>query len=355
MRICLFLIAIILGLLSGCHQKDIPFLSRANPVLTMPGWSYQQVFEGELGKSYRVDFANKDIGYLFEKVYGNIYTTQDGGKNWTFLKSPAQANASLASLWDVSLVGEQHIFLAIHDIRGCPNTCAPKLCLLKSADAGQSWQYVHANMDGVLSEIHFFNAYEGMGIRQTPIINGTSEAHLVRTMNGGQSWEVIPAVIKVKNLQFINQREGFALAAGGLYRTFDAGLTWSFVPLDKTNFIQDVRQVMFISTKTGYIASFSGLYKTTDGGLQWNKLWGEWTEILDFWREDEGMVIRQIESFPNDIPDANWEMLYTNDGGENWTKSKPVHNYSFSSAIFPKENAGFVLRGHKLEAFTKMP
>lgn len=355
MRICLFLIAIVSGLLSGCSPKDIPSFDRASPVLTMPGWTYEKVFEGELGKSYRVDFVNKDIGYLFEKVYGNIYTTQDGGKNWTFLKSPAQDNTSLASLWDVSLVGEQHIFLAIHDIRGCPNNCNPKLCLLKSTDAGQSWQYVHASMEGVLSEIHFFDANEGVGIRLTPVANGISEAHLVRTIDGGQSWEIIPSVAKIKKLQFINQREGFALAGEGLFKTFDGGLTWSFVPLDAINLIKDVRQIKFISAQTGYIASFTGLYKTVNGGLEWNRLWDGWTEILDFWREGEGMVIRQIESFPNDTPDANWEMLYTQDGGRNWTKSKPVHNYSFGSASFPRENAGFVLRGHQLEIFTKMP
>lgn len=358
-RLCLFLLGTVFGILSSCHQKDTPFFERASHVLDMPAWTYEKVFEGEIGKSYKMAFVNKDTGYLFDKVYGKVYTTKDRGTNWSFLKSPAQTNTYLASLWDVSLVGDQHIFLAIHDIRGCPNQCAPKLCLLKSSDIGQSWQYLHANMDGVLSEIHFFDANEGLGIRRTPIVNGTSEANLVQTMDGGQSWEIIPSVTKINDyeshLQFINRKEGFALAEGGIYKTLDGGLTWAFLPLEIKEISTGVRGLKFINAQIGYVANYLGLYKTTDGGLKWRKLLDGSTKILDFWREDEGMVIRQIESFPNDTPDANWEMLYTKDGGQNWTKSKPVYNYSVNEAVFPKENIGFVLRGHQLEVFKKMP
>ena len=344
---------------NACKQKREAVISpqRASATLKMPTWKYQQVFQGEAFKDYKVKFINAQKGYLFGTVYGDVWTTKDGAQSWQAIFSPAQNNFKLASLWDVFLLGDQHIYLSIQDTRGCPNDCNPKLCLLKSQDAGNSWQYVFADMGGVLTEIHFFDPKNGLGIRLSSLPDRTSTQDLVRTDDGGVSWKTVALVSNIgdyaTHFQFISLKDGFFLANGGLYKTTDGGTTWQLIRLESADIATGFRQFKFSSAKTGYLSTFSGLYKTTNGGISWEKILSGYTKIMDFWQENEGMVIRQIESFPNDYPDANWEMLETNNAGQTWTRSEPVYNYSFSEATFLNKSLGLVRKGDLLEKFER--
>lgn len=129
--------------------------------------------------------------------------------------------------------------------------------------------------------------------------------------------------------------------SGGLYRSADAGSTWTKVTsptqyLGVTAIAQDKRSghtnTWYYSTGEGYGTSASGsgafylgdgMFKSTDGGLSWNPITatsgGQAHTFTTNWQ-----VIWNIATHPNDTADvvfaAAYDAIYRSlDGGDNWS------------------------------------
>ena len=83
-----------------------------------------------------------------------------------------------------------------------------------------------------------------------------------------QNSSSISSTATLSSVHFTSPTNGFIAGGGGLFKTTDAGNTWSNNTITATNYI---RSVYFVGTDTGYAAG-NLIYKTTDSGSSWNPL-----------------------------------------------------------------------------------
>jgi photosystem II stability/assembly factor-like uncharacterized protein len=104
--------------------------------------------------------------------------------------------------------------------------------ILRSVDAGINWEEVTPGgvPDGIIWKLQFVNGSVGYASIWE---SAGSKTHILKTTNGGKSYQVIQALdknIACEAIGFINEREGWIGGwSPGMYRTVDGGLTWSYV------------------------------------------------------------------------------------------------------------------------------
>lgn len=137
---------------------------------------------------YDIDFVTADRGYMVGE-FGVIFTTADGGKTWTTLKSPVET-----TLFGVNFADEQNGWAAgIEEV------------LLHTSDGGQTWeeQKVPGRKGFVLG------LYDVAVQGQIGWAIGDSGL-LLRTADGGRSWTRVELPLKLASNWF----RGVALAPG---------------------------------------------------------------------------------------------------------------------------------------------
>lgn len=165
----------------------------------------------------------------------------------------------------------------------------------KTTNGGGTWtNMLSANMysqtpnGSFLNVVSFWNANTGM--TQGDPIGG--EFEIYRTTNGGTSWTVVPGA-NIPNptsgeygIVNVYCKEGstnhwFGTNKNRIYRTNDAGVTWSVSALTSTiggGAALGVGDIAFVSPLYGLASAYWGptgsgtltMYNTTDGGATWN-------------------------------------------------------------------------------------
>lgn len=123
-----------------------------------------------------------------------------------------------------------------------------------------------------LTVVNFFNNKNGS--------IGTSDgAHILRTSDGGMSWEIINTNIKgkpIRNLAFWNEQEGILLSynsnESSLLKTFDGGSTWSNIILPDTSIYTRYTYLKVYDYNRYIITNLHTSYLTRDGGKSWENL-----------------------------------------------------------------------------------
>lgn len=331
-----FLPAILLYLLTGCEeQTSRPLQRAANPFL-LQGWRLDTIFQGDLFKSYLIEFVNEQTGFAISTNYGDIFKTRDGGASWVRQSSVAQQNNFL-SFSGLDFIDEQHGFISVQEYTGCPSLCKPRALLLVTADGGNSWQLAETNLTHALYQLHYSSLTEAVGVA----LEG-----LFQTSDGGKTWQLNPTINTcnyVNKLQFIDASVGFVWGKDKmLYQTLDGGKSWQAT---LTNLADDPFDFQFVNSTIGYAATFDGFYKTEDGGRQWSKLLEGRSNLVGFTSPQEGLLIQTIRSYPNDFPDEDRQMVYTYDGAASFTESKPVYNLQLNQAEFVSADVGYIAQG----------
>lgn len=131
-----------------------------------------------------------------------ISTTTDGGKTWTRQLSES------SGIWGLDFVNGQ-VGWAVGVTE-----------LLQTVDGGMSWHSEPEPAAQHLASIHFVSAAVGFGI--------TDDGGLVRTGNGGQTWQPIFSGQQVNDFCFASPGTGWLSTwTGAVYATVDGGTTWT--------------------------------------------------------------------------------------------------------------------------------
>jgi len=146
------------------------------------------------------NFYNNSFGYACGgrlDVAGVIWRTIDGGNNWSSF------GLSADQIFDV------FIFDSIKAIAlsGDPEGFYP-VGLLKTSDAGLSWNFSELTLYGLSFALDFIDANNGWS---------ASGYRFLRSTDGGLSWfeEPTPDSINIYDLQFVDQNTGFACGENG--------------------------------------------------------------------------------------------------------------------------------------------
>jgi photosystem II stability/assembly factor-like uncharacterized protein len=166
---------------------------------------------------------------------------------------------------------------------------------------------------------------------------------IVHTADGGKTWEkqyVGPAHILC--IYFKNAKDGFAAGESDLYMfTHDGGATWKE---EHSRFSgQKFRKIFFTDDKTGFLLSEGGVFKTTDGGTTWKDMGPKRPE--EFYNSlFTGLTARDAKHL---VLVGEKEFLYTSDdAGNTWVANKKDFftgdRRNFYGVAFKDANTGWI-------------
>ncbi len=236
-------------------------------------WVHQNTaFTGFNETPAGVYFWNENEGFAFgATASGNyndqiaVYTTADGGDNWTKVtgpQMPAQLPGEGFGLW--SFAG---FFSVVGDTIWFGTT---KNRIFKSADRGHSWQVFSTPIPGpnFLPSVGFRNSQNGLALAFNPL-------GLIRTTDGGQTWTKIPLTVPAgfrgAQVEYVPGTAGtwfMVCGPSNFLVSYDDGLTWEIFDSNI-----DVWSVEFLNPKTAFAGShissptLGGVYKWSGNAL----------------------------------------------------------------------------------------
>jgi photosystem II stability/assembly factor-like uncharacterized protein len=220
--------------------------------------TWSEIADPSYNQFNKLIFANPSVGMGLTSSSNRIYSTFDGGYNWT--RSPAANCYALRSLSSADLdhwsaVGGQG-------------------CIFASSDHGSTWTSSNDNSRKI-TEVAVFDSLH---------IWATTETRFMRSTNGGFTFDTIPCeqVSDFSRLFFTSLNNGWAVGRQALYHTGDGGLSWFANPTlayPPWSWIRNFQ--VFDSLNLSYIYYYaeygrngnlvitSGYVRSSDGGGTW--------------------------------------------------------------------------------------
>ncbi len=179
-----------------------------------------------------IDAVDDNIAYAVPNTSAGIGKTKTGGAVWEFIPLPSDYSNYGVSMIDA--INKDTLFIPIFS-NGIGNTY-----LLRSTDGGQTWEKV---LEGAKAGTSFFNVVHFFdpkhGIVEGDPVNG--EFEIYTTDDGGQTWtqvdaSEIPDALKgeygtVGYFYGDNNNIWFFTTKGRVFRSKDMGKTWDVTPL----------------------------------------------------------------------------------------------------------------------------
>lgn len=220
---------------------------------------------GELWKEITIDSINHDLNdiYFINQALGwicgsgsTVLFTNDGGLLWQERDVPVN-DVRFEGVWG--------------DADGYVYVCGTPGVIIRSSDFGATWYSSDTGTTAYLWDIAFSEG-RSLGIAVGEIAVGT-EARLLKSVDGGISWHMIPAPdknLKYYSIAFDNKGNPWVGANdGSLFYSPDGASTWKKVdlPVDMA-----VRSIKIYDNKVIISGDFSKLLISNDMGKSWNQV-----------------------------------------------------------------------------------
>jgi photosystem II stability/assembly factor-like uncharacterized protein len=236
----------------------------------------------------------------------------DGGENWV-IHDNASTTASAARV--APIPGADAQVMLANGSGQTPNTAD----LVRSENGGASWELV-------LGEVQLSNFTSGITSEGEPVMYARSSSGIYRFKDAGLSWEVLPgtgidnppdffgcsgACISLLVPERHAAERIWAHTSGGLYFSDDAAETWAAFTEFETDFFSRIalssenNQMIFI-----YAAEPLGVMYSMDGGSTWQEIPREFlttNEELVYWESLTGTFDHGVADMFYD--DANSRLL----------------------------------------------
>ena len=210
--------------------------------------------------------------------------------------------------------------------------------VLRTADAGSSWQPQSVLTRTDLTDVSFCDEDHGMAVGDA----GT----VLRTDDGGETWQVsvtaagedhVAVVVASPSRAWILTTRvdpgvpdpGPKVTTSAVLRTDDGGDTWSEL---KTWPGVRLRDLSFATADNGWAVGAAAVYRTSDGGVSWQPV-------------DTGTPGADFEAVQARTADDIWmvaddEIVHSGDGGSTWSRksfwwysSEPYASVAFTDAL----------------------
>ena len=227
----------------------------------------------------KIFFIDQNTGWVAGGAYTNfpfcidislLLKTTNGGATWFNQPAPS---ADYNILYNVYATDENNVFVCDY---GTETFCIYSSGgVFKSSNSGYNWSYVSGpdNLFG-FRNISFISQNTGWAIGYKRGDAGPSIENLIKTTNGGTSWELIRSdtsgnFLGASSFQFINSTTGYLDRYNKCLKSTNGGQDWfEFVP----SLNDSLYKLYFINVNTGWsIANGNGnlIKRTTDGGSTW--------------------------------------------------------------------------------------
>ena len=201
--------------------------------------------------------------------------------------------------------------------------------ILRSEDAGASWNRVEVGVQARLYAVHFPTSLVGYAVG----LRGT----VLKTTDGGKTWALKNSETKVwlATVFFLTVDRGFVAGSDEVLETADGGEHWRSLRDELPELPRDtwIRDLTFVNPNTGFLVGDGGLaLKTDDGGATWISLetgTQTWLRAISFLDEGVGFVAG-----------AQGLLLATHDGGASWER-RPHPGGKLNDVAFLDAQVGF--------------
>lgn len=268
------------------------------------------------GGSTCIKFRNKDVGFLFGQ--GHLWRTLDGGSHWT-----ASASQVGAEIKDIEFL-DANTLLAVGEDG----------IMLRSIDNGVTWTGVSTG------------PADAYGLYSACVVNSNTgfavghRGRILKTINGGLTWnQYAPTYVDMVAVDFITDSIGFAATWSNMYKTTDAGSTWTdlgFAIADRFQFVH------FFNKDTGIAVSATPvkIYKTYNGGTNWQEI------PLNILYNDEilGASFTGQTIYISTNGALGKRILHSVNAGETWTIQNA--NSPCTTLFFLDEKTGYGIYGY---------
>lgn len=253
-------------------------------------WTTVDGYAGMVADQRDMAFNGKGIG-LAVQPGGQIHRSTDGGKTWR-----------LAFKWrgfnSVAFVDENTAVAVGYGSRG----------VYLSLDAGRTWSPTEGYDPSFTGPaIAFGGPKAGLAVGDG--------GRVLRSIDGGRTWNMLPPIPGVSgSLSLVAfASEQIAMISGeGLFRSTDAGLTWSAMSTPAVR----PRKISFATEKIGFIAGGSNtILRTMDAGLSWNAVLALGGDELQAFNEvtvgkdGRGMAVGSKQAWTTEDFGATWSEL----------------------------------------------
>jgi photosystem II stability/assembly factor-like uncharacterized protein len=232
---------------------------------------------------------------------GKVIRTVNSGMTWT---SVDDGNFGDAIIWNIDALDSSTAFVTITPLP------LSTTYIYRTINGGNSWELVFSQDGGFINDIHMINQMNGLAYGD-PVDNKWT---IIKTTDGGTSWSRIstepsPNGSEVgfyyNSLYMIGSTDIWFLGTQRVYRSSDGGATW-------TNSLTPdyYLSVWFINDSVGMCSSNSNAGLSTNSGINWNQITvpgsGSYYSLAgsgtrDFWTASDGYV------------------YHTTDFGSNWS------------------------------------
>jgi uncharacterized repeat protein (TIGR01451 family) len=318
--------------------------------LGVDGQIVQSSDDGLTWSKYTTDLVNPSSSILFQMIDSNtfygigdgtrLFKSYNGGQNWTYLHTGTRKQIYSASF-----------------INAITGYATGNDNLVKTIDAGETWQEVVTPLGHVFKSLHFSTLDNGLAIDSTGKVyettdggvtwdslsianlsmaesfsflssgigfitgvysnSGTDTYKIFKTIDGGSTWNLygtgLNDTIAISNLLFVNSNIGYASYgnAGSIIKTVDGGLNWTII---NTNLTTGIKKLFSLNETACYcIGNNNKIFKSIDGGNIWTicnttLIPGDFVFQDIFFKDtNEGYI------------STNWGLVFlTNNGGVTW-------------------------------------
>jgi len=208
-------------------------------------WSYDTIVEN--GPFYKSRIVGSSCYLLNDS--SQMMKTNNSGDSWELVDVPDVTTF----YYDLQFVNENTGYM-----------CGYNGVFVKTIDGGLTWTDLSFNNDLKFRSLYFYDENNGWLI-------DTFNKILFHTPNGGESWSTVTLgdvyVFEPQSVYFIDDNKGFATTTEGvLFMTIDGGSNWeefyvfSYGAESKIHFMNDTE---------GWYKNSGGIYHTYDAGLTW--------------------------------------------------------------------------------------
>lgn len=303
-------------------------------IKTEDGGDYwEQLSSGTTNDLYGVHFIDPNTGTVVGDT-ATILHTADGGLTWSDPRQFPSSNdlviyrdISFTDALNGFVVGGIKTTRAKED-----HTAYVPGLILRTNDGGVTWQqYNPLGIIDLLNAVYFVNSTTGTAVGGATYFDYyyntyATSSTIMRTTDGGESWNTqdnpygqpgSPYSKRVSDVCFYDPEKGIAVGGGGVPPIYTSdGETWETSTRDQCE-IYWISSVSFVDADTavavGGTSGAAGIYRSIDAGHSWSQIeFGTYPSLegVSFAGSNNGVAVGRYST-----------VIKSDDGGQTWGRS----------------------------------
>jgi photosystem II stability/assembly factor-like uncharacterized protein len=298
----------------------------AEPALA-GSWARQRA--GTMAWLHSVFFLDQNRGWAVGSK-GTLLQTLDGGTTW---KSRGASTQDVVR--DIFFVDEQIGWLVVEvNAYQLKSKEDPRAYLMKTIDGGQQWRRIEIkgfDVDAILVRAVFTRSGRGCVFGEA--------GSIYRTRDAGETWTRLQSPTRKLLLggMFVDDDRGWLVGAGAtIIQTSDGGDTWYQSTLPQVEKTVRFNAASFVDNRRGWAVGSNGsVYNTSNGGRTWQGQ--DSTVAVDLFD------VKFVDGLEGWAVGAEGAIIHTRDGGAHWTTERSGTEHPLERVFFTDKNRGWAV------------